>query len=155
MSIHCVQPSTCHAKKYGQQGFMSMVAMILLVVMIFMGRGLLVFLQQGTENSYSLRQKMRMRLVAESMAEKQGNLVRMDESRLQNLRDNSMILLDQGKDEGLDYTVFARSWGGEIYIIATAFCRETTRDKLLEPHMMVKGVLVKEGEHYVWRGWAP
>jgi hypothetical protein len=96
-----------------------------------------------------------MRLVAESMAEKQGNLVRMDESRLQNLRDNSMILLDQGKDEGLDYTVFARSWGGEIYIIATAFCRETTRDKLLEPHMMVKGVLVKEGEHYVWRGWAP
>ena len=71
---------------------MSMVAMILLVVMIFMGRGLLAFLQQGTENSYSLRQKMRMRLVAESMAEKQGNLVRMDGSRLQNLRDNSMIL---------------------------------------------------------------
>ena len=155
MNIHCVQPSTCHDKKYGQQGFMSMVAMILLVVMIFMGRGLLVFLQQGTENSYSLRQKMRMRLVAESMAEKQGNLVRMDESRLQNLRDDSMILLDRGNNEGMDYTVFARSWGGEIYIIATAFCRETTRDKLLEPHMMVKGVLVKEGEHYVWRGWAP
>ena len=134
---------------------MSMVAMILLVVMIFMGRGLLVFLQQGTENSYCLRQKMRMRLVAESMAEKQGNLVRMDESRLQNLRDNSMILLDRGNDEGLNYTVFARSWGGEIYIIATAFCRETARDKLLEPHVMVKGVLGKEGEHYVWRGWAP
>ena len=68
MSIRCVQPSTCHAKKYGQQGFVSMVTMILLVVVIFMGQGLLIFLQQGTENSYSLRQKMKMRLVAESMA---------------------------------------------------------------------------------------
>lgn len=155
MSIRCVQLSIYRDKKYSQQGFMSVVTMILLVVMIFMGRGLLVFLQQGTENSYTLRQKMRMRLVAESMAEKQGNLVRMDESRLQNLRDDSMILLDRGNNEGMDYTVFARSWGGEIYIIATAFCRETARDKLLEPHVMVKGVLGKEGEHYVWRGWAP
>jgi hypothetical protein len=63
--------------------------------------------------------------------------------------------LDKGNDEGLDYTVFARSWGGEVYIIATAFCRETARDKLLEPHVMVKGVLGKEDGHYVWRGWAP
>ncbi len=155
MSIHCVQQSTCRDKKYSQRGFMSMVAMILLVVMIFMGRGLLAFLQQGAENSYSLRQKMRMRLVAESMAEKQWHLARTDEGRLQNLRENSMIPLDKGNDEGLDYTVFARSWGGEVYIIATAFCRETARDKLLEPHVMVKGVLGKEDGHYVWRGWAP
>ena len=155
MSIHCVQPSTCHAKKYGQQGFVSMVTMILLVVVIFMGQGLLIFLQQGTENSYSLRQKMKMRLVAESMAEKQWNLIRLDAGRLQNLRANSMIFLDKGIDDGLDYTVYARSWGGEVYLIATAFYRETARDKLLEPHVMVKGVLGKEGEHYVWRGWAP
>ena len=96
-----------------------------------------------------------MRLVAESMAEKQWNLIRLDEGRLQNLRANSMIFLDKGIADGLDYTVYARSWGGEVYLIATAFYRETARDKLLEPHVMVKGVLVKEGEHYVWRGWAP
>ena len=109
MNIHCVQPSTCHAKKYGQQGFVSMVTMILLVVVIFMGQGLLIFLQQGTENSYSLRQKMKMRLVAESMAEKQWNLIRLDEGRLQNLRANSMIFLDKGIADGLDYTIYARS----------------------------------------------
>ena len=155
MSIHCVQPSICRNKQDHRQGFVSMGTLILLVVMIFMGRGLLAFLQQGTENSYSLRQKMKLRLVAESMAEKQWNFIRLDESRLQKLRDNSMILLDKGNDEGMDYTVYARSRYGEVYIIATAFCRETARDKLLEPHVMVKGVLGKEGEHYVWRGWAP
>jgi len=156
MSIPYVRLSICPRHEAGrQQGGISLVVLLMLAVMLFMGRGLVCFLQQGAENSYYLRQGMQMRLAAESMVEKQWLLLRQDGSKLQKLRANELILLDKGIYEGLDYTVYARSWGGEIYIIATAFSRKTAVEQLIEPHFMVKGVLGKEGERYVWKGWAP
>lgn len=156
MSIRYVQLYICRRHECRrQQGFISLVVLVLLVIMIFLGRGLLCFLQQGVENSYYFRQKTQLRLAAESMAEKQWYLLKFDEGKLQKVQPETMVLLDQGVYEGLDYTVFARNCGGQIYIIATAFCRKTAKENLLEPHIMVKGVLGKDGEHYVWRGWAP
>ena len=156
MNIRCVPLSICRIRKNcSQRGFVSIVSLVLLVILIFMGRGLLCFLQQGAENSYSLRQKMQLRLAAESMAEKKWHLLRTDNTKLQELQPDSMTLLEKGKYEGMDYTVFARSRGDEVYIIATAFCRESGRDNLLEPHFMAKGVLKKVEEKYEWRGWAP
>lgn len=156
MSIPCVRQSIClRCEDRRQQGGISLVVLLMLAVMLFMGRGLVCFLQQGAENSYYLRQGMQLRLVAESMVEKQWLSLKEDGSKLQQLRANEMILLDKGIYEGLDYTVYARSWGGEIYIIATAFSRKTAIDELIEPHLMVKGVLGWEAGHYVWKGWAP
>lgn len=156
MSIPCVRRSICRRYEAGrQQGGISLVVLLMLAVMLFMGRGLVCFLQQGAENSYYLRQGMQLRLAAESMVEKQWLQLQQDGSKLQKLRANEMILLDKGTYEALDYTVYARSWGGEVYIIATAFSRKNDREKLIEPHFMVKGVLGMEGGRYVWKGWAP
>jgi len=123
--------------------------------MLLMGRGLLSFAQQGTQNGYAYRQEMEMRLAAESMVEKQWLRIKMDAGPLQELQEDRMIQLDSGIYEGLYYTVYARCWGGHIYLIATAFRRETALDWIVEPHFMVKGVLGKEENHYVWLGWAP
>lgn len=156
MSIPCVRRSICRRYEAGrQQGGISLVVLLMLAVMLFMGRGLVCFLQQGAENSYYLRQGMQMRLAAESMVEKQWLQLQQDGSKLQKLRANEMILLDKGIYEELDYTVYAHSWGGEVYIIATAFSRKNAMEKLIEPHFMVKGVLGMEGGRYVWKGWAP
>lgn len=156
MSTQYVQPYICpHREEQRQQGIVSIGALVLLVVMVFMGRGLVHFVQQGAAISHGLRQEMNMRLAAESMVEKHWLLLKQDDSKLQRLRPDTMIFLDKGTYGGFVYTVYARNWGEEIYIIATAFRRETELDKIAEPHVMVKGVLGKEGEHYVWRGWAP
>lgn len=154
MNIPCVQRYICPSHD-SQRGGVALVALVLLVVMLFMGRGLIQFVQQGVKNGHAYRQEMEMRLAAESMAEKQWLQLKKDDSRLWTLRENTMISLDRGSYERLDYTVFARSWGGNVYIIATAFHRDSPVDKIIEPHVMVKGVLRKEGNHYVWLGWAP
>ena len=156
MNIPCVQQFICrHYEVRRQQGVISLVALVLLVVMVFMGRGLVYFQQQGAINSYSYRQEMQLRLAAESMVEKQWLSLQNDDSRLQDLQPGTTLLLDKGSHEGVDYTVFAREWGGKVYLIATTFRRNTAIEKIIEPHVMVKGVLAKEGEHYAWRGWAP
>lgn len=156
MSTRYARPYICpNREEQRQQGLVSMGALVLLVVMVFMGRGLVHFVQQGAAISHGLRQEMHLRLAAESMVEKHWLLLKKDDSKLQSLRADTSVFLEKGTHEGFAYTVFARNWGGEIYIIATAFRRETEIDKIAEPHVMVKGVLGKEGEHYVWRGWAP
>lgn len=154
MSIRCVQQSIC--RRYDtrwQQGFVSVVALVLLMITVLMGRGLVYFLLHGVENSHSFRQEMQLRLAAESMAEKQWLFLKNDDSKLQKIKPGTMVLLDKGNYDDLDYTVYARSKSSKIYIIATAFRRETVRDKITEPHVMVIGVLDKEEDHYVWRGW--
>ena len=153
MNIPCVQQFICHRRD--QRGIASLTALVLLVIMLFMGRGLIYFAEQGVRNGYVFRQEMEMRLVAESMAEQQWLRLKKDDRKLQNLRENAMIPLAEGTYEGMDYTVFARSWGGNIYLIATAFRRSSALDEIIEPHFMVKGVLGKVGEHYEWLGWAP
>jgi len=154
MSIRCVQQYIC--RRYDiccQQGFISVVVLVLLITTVLMGRGLVYFLQHGVENSHSFRQEMKLRLAAESMAEKQWLFIKKDNSKLQNIKPDAMILLDKGNYDGLDYTVYAHSKSSKIYIIATAFRRDTVKDKITEPHFMVIGVLDKEEDHYVWRGW--
>lgn len=153
MSTPCVPPSICPGRN--QQGIVTITVLVLLVILLFMGRGLVHFVQQGARSGIMFRQEMEMRLVAESMAEKQWHSLQQDDRRLQNLRENVSVLLDSGKFAGLDYTVYGRSWGGNIYLIATAFRRDSVVDEIIEPHVMVKGVLRKEDNHYVWLGWAP
>ena len=153
MNIPCVQPFICRSPK--QQGITSLTALVLLLTMLLMGQGLISFAQQGAKNGEAFRQEMEMRLVAESMAEKQWLKLKQDDCILAGLQENEMISLDSGEWEGLPYTVFARSWGGNIYLIATAFRRSSALDEIIEPHVMVKGILRKEGKHYVWLGWAP
>ncbi|MCR5757668.1 MAG: hypothetical protein K6F95_07155 [Selenomonas sp.] len=153
MNTPCVPPSTCPGDD--QQGIVSLTALVLLVVMLFMGQGLLHFVRQGVKNGTAVRQEMEMRLAAESLTERQWLQIKNGDSPLPELKANQRRLLDKGRYAGLDYTVYAHSWGGNIYLIATVIRHDSPLDNILEPHFMVKGVLEKEGEHYVWLGWAP
>ena len=131
-------PCICRDRR-SQQGFASFTALCLLLVLAFMGRGLVYFSRQGAESARIYHQEMELRLA----------------SPLASLAEKTDSLLERGDYDGLPYRIYGRRQGDRYYIMAYTFCRESEWDKRTEPHFLVKGVLKKDGEQYKWLGWAP
>lgn len=155
MSTPFPVPCTCPKDREKQRGMASLTAIILLLVLVFMGRGLLYFARQGAYHVQSYQQEMELRLVAESLVEREWRNVAASDDRLQALGEKTSTLWEKGTYEGFPYAAYVRKQEGKIYVIVTTFRRESALDKIIEPHVMVKGVLGKEGNRYVWLGWAP
>lgn len=156
MNIPFVVRYTCPEDRgSAQQGAASIAVLCLLLVMAFLGRGVTGFTRQGTEGVRIYRQEMNLRLAAESVVEREVLQLRNDDRPIRALPEKIDTLLEKGTYEDYHFTVYARQQAELIYIIGCAFCRETELDEMVEPHVMVKGVLKKNGNQYVWLGWAP
>ncbi len=154
MHIPWKVPCTCRGRR-SQRGFASFTALCLLLVLAFMGRGLVYFSRQGAESARIYHQEMQLRLAGESLVEQQVFRLKQDSSPLASLAEKTDSLLERGDYDGLPYRIYGRRQGDRYYIMAYTFCRESEWDKRTEPHFLVKGVLKKDGEQYKWLGWAP
>lgn len=154
MRIPSKVPCICREHR-SQQGFASFTALCLLLVLVFMGQGLVCFVRQGADSAIGYHQEMTLRLAGESLVEQQVLRLQQDSSPLAVLVEKEDSLLERGDYEGLPYRIYVRRQEDKFYIMAYTFCRESERDKRIEPHVLVKGVLKKDGEQYKWLGWAP
>lgn len=138
-----------------QQGIVSWVALCWLLIMLLLGQGLLNFVCQGARQAGDFTREMELRLRAESAVEENYLTLQSRSQELDALQSKEKLLLgNKGSSEEL-VTGYALKDKGLIYIICTAFDRRTDFGKAAEVHVMAKGVIKKEGDKYVWLGWAP
>lgn len=135
-----------------------MVILCLMLVVIFLGMGLFYFARQGAENVQQYQEEMRMRLAAEGAVEEVWTNFSRYETKMLGLTEGKQVSLsNSGQEEGLDIRTYALLKQEKIYIVAVVFRQQEEIDHDLEPHCMVKGVLIKVREngkkYYKWLGW--
>lgn len=159
MSTAYALPSTCRQRRENRQrGMVSLVILCLMLVVIFLGMGLFYFARQGAESVQQYREEMRMRLAAEGAVEDVWANVNQYEDAFAGLREGRQVSLPyNNQSEGLKIKIYALLKQEKIYIIATVFRQQDELDRDLEPHCIVKGVLIKVREngktYYKWLGW--
>ena len=138
-----------------QQGIVSWVALCWLLIMLLLGQGLLYYVGQGARQAGDFSRETELRLRAESAVEENYLALQRRSAELDALQPGAKIYLGTTGSNEEAVTGYALKDKGLIYIIATAFDRRTEFGKAAEVHVMAKGVLKKEGDKYVWLGWAP
>ncbi len=150
----CISTRPKH-RHTSQQGIISWVALVWLLVMLLLGQGLLYFVQQGARQAGDFSRETELRFRAESAVEENYLALKKRTAELDRLRTKEKISLGTTGTKEQAVTGYALKDNDRIYIIATAFDRRTDFGKATEQHVMAKGVLKKEGGKYVWLGWAP
>lgn len=138
-----------------QQGVISWAALGWLLVLALLGQGLVYFTQQGARQAGDYWRETELRLRAESMVEENYGMLQDRSRELDSLPNKGKLYLGTNGVSDREVVGYALKDNGLVYIIATAFDRRTAFGNSTELHVMAKGILKKEGEKYVWLGWAP
>ncbi|BAL83739.1 hypothetical protein SELR_20310 [Selenomonas ruminantium subsp. lactilytica TAM6421] len=136
----------------------SVVLLFLLFIMLFLGRGLFRLARQEAENIEQYRLEMQLRLAAEGATENLWMRLTSYETQLDALQEGGKISLEQGKAGDIATYTYAVVSKGKLYLVVTAFRRESALEKLLEPHVKlkteVKKIIDEKGKtDYKWMGW--
>lgn len=127
----------------------------MMVVMAF-SMAMLYYVQSGAQANDMYAWEMRLRLAAESAVEQEAVHLEMHPEEIAAWQGKESVTLgdaDITPAEGTKICITALPRQETLYLVG--YAEKEKRTTKWTQHKMVKGVLKKAGDRFVWQGWAP
>ncbi|SFT52394.1 hypothetical protein SAMN02910356_00890 [Selenomonas sp. GACV-9] len=139
-----------------EEGAVTVVMLCLLMVVVMFALAMMHTVHTMQKANADYQQEMQLRLAAEGVTEQAAQQLMAQPGMAASWQDEDSQPLAGNRfiyPETMAVQVTALPRKDKLYLIG--FARYKDRGAKWERHRMVKGVLKKEGDAYVWLGWAP
>lgn len=139
-----------------ENGSVSVLLLYFLMVVMAFSMVMLYYVQAGVQANDMYEWEMRLRLAAESAVEQEAVYLELHPEQIASWQGKDTVTLGDADiipAEGTKICLTALPRQETLYLVGYAE-REKRITKWTQ-HKMVKGVLKKAGDRFVWQGWAP
>lgn len=139
-----------------EEGSVSVLALYFMMVVMAFSMAMLYYVQSGAQANDMYAWEMRLRLAAESAVEQEAVLLEMHPEKIAAWQGKDAVTLgdaDITPAEGTKICITALPRQETLYLVG--YAEKEKRTTKWTQHKMVKGVLKKVGNRFVWQGWAP
>ena len=139
-----------------EEGSVSVLMLYFMMVVMAFSMAMLYYVRSGTQANDTYELEMRLRLAAESAVEQEAVYLEQHPEQIAAWQGKEKVKLDDADiapAEGIKICLTALLRQEKLYLVAYVENEKQTTKWI--QHKMVKGVLKKAGERFVWQGWAP
>lgn len=139
-----------------EEGAISVLVLYFMMVVMAFSMAMLYYVQSGAQANDMYAWEMRLRLAAESAVEQEAVHLEMHPEEIAAWQGKESVTLgdaDITPAEGTKICITALPRQETLYLVG--YAEKEKRTTKWTQHKMVKGVLKKAGDRFVWQGWAP
>lgn len=139
-----------------ENGSVSVLMLYFMMVIMAFSMAMLYYVQAGTQTNDRYEWEMRLRLAAESAVEQEAVYLELHPEKIEAWQGQDKVTLgdaDITPAEGTKICITSLPKEDRVYLVA--YAEDEKRTTKWTQHKMVKGVLKKAGDRFVWQGWVP